>query len=346
MTIAKAATIMYLGPLTVDFMSTDVYIFGYQSILAAGSLATSVGTAASDQRLIPARLKGYVRCWSAVRNFATNETKRYIHTNDWRIAERVAFATLQPSGCRTVNGVCWPIPSDRLADLDFREQGYTRIEVSGDILPYDGYALDKLSRCYTYVDPAPDPIPAMVSQSYYDMGRIGATAISNLGPEFLADYTSSTEQPAVLVNDVAFVFFSGDGRHLWMLEESDSSLVLLHRFALPQFIPFICDPPESLRKITSGLEWLDARQRVTTEVSSNRRIPSGMVRDLLRVAYAEDVSTSSYWLCRLVAADSPTISATRLDALANDNDFWIRRTVQLRSAAHSTSRYSQSHWTL
>jgi hypothetical protein len=186
---------VHLGPLTVDFMSTHVYIFGYQSILAAGSLAATIGTAASGQRVIPARLKGYVRCWTAVRTFATNETRRYIHTSDWRIAERAAFANLKPSSCKTVNGVCWRLPSDRLADLDFREQGYKRIEVSADILPYDGYALDNLKPCYTYVDPDPDPVPAMVSQSYYDMGQVGAISISSQLPEFLDDYTSSTERP-------------------------------------------------------------------------------------------------------------------------------------------------------
>jgi hypothetical protein len=58
-------------------MSSDVYIFGYQSILAAGSLATSI--ADSDGQLVPARLKGYIRDWSAVRTFETNETKRYVH---------------------------------------------------------------------------------------------------------------------------------------------------------------------------------------------------------------------------------------------------------------------------
>ncbi len=320
----------------------SVYIFGYQSILAAGSLATSVGAGESRQ-LIPARLEGYVRCWSAARSFRTNETKRYVYTNDWRIAERVAFATLTPSCSKTVNGVCWRIPTDRLADLDFREQGYTRIEVSQNISPYRSYELDKSVPCYTYIDPTPDPSPTIVSQSYYDMGRMGAASISKQVPEFLADYISSTEPPPFLADDLAFVFFSGDGHHLWLLEESDSSLVLLHRFALPQLIPFTRDPSESLRHVTTGLEWLDARHRVLPEVSDNRRIPSGMIRDLLLAANGEDVSASPYWLCRLIAADSAALPTVRLDELADDPDFWIRRAVQLRRAASPASSYSQSH---
>jgi hypothetical protein len=314
-------------------MTSDVYIFGYQSILAGGSLATSVGTGQSDQQLMPARLEGYVRCWSAVRKFVTNETKRYVHTDDWRIAERVAFATLISCRRKTVNGVCWRIPGDQLAGLDFREQGYVRIDVSRSVSPYVGYELDRSIRCYTYVDPAPDPVPAMVSQSYYDMGRMGAASIGNVVPEFEADYLSSTIEPETLANDLAFVFFSGDGHQLWLLEESDSSLVLLHRFGLPQLIPLTRDPSESLRHVTAGLEWLDARHRILPEFSENRRVPSGMIRDLILAANGEDVSRSSYWLCRLVAADSPLIPASRLDALTDDPDFWVRRAVKFRKAA-------------
>jgi hypothetical protein len=122
-------------------MMSSVYIFGYQSILADGSLATSV--ADCDGRLVPARLKGYIRGWSAVRTFETSETKRYVYAKDWHIAERVAFATLIQSSKKSVNGVCRRIPSDRLGALDFREQGYTRIEVSQDVEPYEGYELDR-----------------------------------------------------------------------------------------------------------------------------------------------------------------------------------------------------------
>jgi hypothetical protein len=322
-------------------MNSDVYIFGYQSILATGSLATSV--AVGHGQLVPARLKGYVRCWSATRNFATNGTKRYVYAKDWRIAERVAFATLTRSGQKTVNGVCQRIPSDRLVDLDFREQGYTRIEVSQNISPYDSYELDTSIRCYAYIDPAPDPRPAIVSRSYYDMGRLGAANLSKLVPEFLTDYLSSTEPPATLVGDLVFVFFSGDGHHLWLLQESDSSLVLLHRFALPQFTPLTRDPPELIRVVTPGLEWLDARHRALSKFTDNGRFPSAMIRELLSAADGEDVFTSPYWLCRLVATESGQMSTARLAELTEDNDFWVRRAAQIQKADLLAKPYCQSH---
>jgi hypothetical protein len=314
-------------------MSSDVYIFGYQSILATGSLATSIFTGCSEHQLVPARLQGYIRCWNAVRDFVTNATKRYVHAKDWRIAEHVAFANLKPHHGTVVNGVCRRIPSDGLVDLDFREQGYVRLEVSEKISPYDGYKLDRSIPCFAYVDPLPDTRAVMVSQSYYDMGRVGAASISRFVPEFLNDYLASTELPTIIANDLVFVFFSGDGHHLWLLEESDSSLVLLHRFTLPQLTPFTHNPPELLRGVSSGLEWLDARHRTRHQASSNRRVPLGMVRDLLLAASGKDVSSSPYWLCRLAAADSSVTSTTRLDKLAEDADFWVRRAVQRRRTA-------------
>jgi len=314
-------------------MNSDVYVFGYQSMIAAGSLSTSVGAGQDDRQLTPARLKGYVRCWNAVRSFATNESKRYVHTTDWRVAERVAFATLMPSRRATVNGVCWRIPGRLLPDLDFREQGYARVDVSTDVSAYDGHELDRSIRCYTYIDPAPDPGPTMVSRSYYDMGRFGALEIGKQVSGFFDDYMSSTEPPAILTDELAFVFFSGDGHHLWLLEEADSSLALLHRFARAQFAPSTADPSEPRRLVTVGLKWLDARHRDLSEVSGHTRVPPAMVRDLVRNAAGEDVSGSAFWLCRLIAVDSPAISAAALAALASDADFWIRRAVQGRRAS-------------
>jgi hypothetical protein len=317
--------------------SSEVYIFGYQSILAPGSFATSVHIDSVNHQFVPARLKGYTRCWNATRNFRTNLTKRYVHTNNWHVADRVAFATLAESQANSVNGICWRISSERLPDLDFREQGYHRIEVGRAIAPYPGFELNQSVPCYTYVDSTPDLVPAAVSNAYYDMGRVGASIIDREVPNFLADYLSSTEPPQTLDPELAFVFFSGDGRHLWLLEESDSSLVLLHKFALPQIgRPSAGLPAECLRHVTAGLEWLDVRHRSLPDVSGNKRIPSQMIGDLRRAASGENVSRSPYWLCRLIAADAVPLDGG-VDAFAGDSDPWVQRAVRTRREVSQTT---------
>jgi hypothetical protein len=167
------------------------------------------------------------------------------------------------------------------------------------------------------------------------MGRLGAAHLSEVVPEFLTDYLSSTEQPALLADDLAFVFFSGDGHHLWLLDESDSSLVLLQRFARPQLTPLMRDVPELARGVSAGLKWLDARYRALSEASDHGRVPAAMVNGLLSATNGEDVSSSPYWLCRLAVVESPHTSAARLTALAEDPDFWVRRAAQIQISRHA-----------
>lgn len=307
-------------------MTSDVYIFGYQSMLAEGSLATSIGSRDAPEDYVPARLRGYARDWGAVRDFSNNPRKRYVHAGDWRPAGRVAFATLGRDPGGSVNGVCHRVAADRLDELDFREQGYRRQAVNGALSPYPGHVLDMDLPCYAYIDPHPDPVPAPVSRAYYDMGRLGAAAIDARAPGFAADYLASTRPPPVFADDLAFVFFSGDGRHLWLLNEADSSLVLLLAFAQPQFEALTDSVPEARRPVTAGLEWLDARGRGVSQ-SASPRIPAAMADELLR-AEAARLAASPYWLCRLAAAGAAP--AAVLAILSTDPDPWVRRAAALR----------------
>jgi hypothetical protein len=310
-------------------MSSDVYIFGYQSILAVGSLATSI--AKDSGQFAPARLPGYARSWGAVRSFANNETKRYVHAEDWRIADRVAFASLIRSAHKSVNGVCRRIPSDQLAALDYREQGYRRIDVSAIITPYNGFELDKSVPCFAYIDSGHSARPAIVSRAYYNMGYLGAAHLSKVVPGFLEDYLNSTEHRPHLADDLVFVFISADGRHLWLLDERDSSLILLQRFSSPQITPLTQDPAELCREITAHLKWLDVRHRDLSNFSYNGRVPEAIVRELLSATDNTDLAKSRFWLCRLAAVECRRTAANRMAALANDVDVWVSRAAKLKN---------------
>lgn len=313
-------------------MTSDVYIFGYQSMLAQGSLATSIGARGAGEIFIPARLRGYARDWSAVRDFSGNPRKRYVHTGDWRPAGRVAFANLRPDPDGTVNGVCHRVAADRLDELDFREQGYGRVAVHGAIKPYPGHVLMDLP-CYAYIDPYPDPVPAPVSRAYHDMGRLGAEAIDVQAPGFAADYQASTRPPSLLADDLAFVFISGDGRHLWLLDEADSSLVLLLRFGQVQLEAAAVSVPEADRPITAGLEWLDQRGRGASP-RANPRIPAAMALELIAADVAR-LAASTYWLCRLAATQAAVPESPLLATLAADPDPWVRRAAAIRLGTSS-----------
>jgi hypothetical protein len=131
----------------------------------------------------------------------------------------------------------------------------------------------------------------------------------------------------VLADDLAFVFLSGDGRHLWLLNEADSSLVLLLAFTQPQFEVLTDSVPEAGRPVTTGLEWLDSRRRAAVPIPSPR-IPGAMANELLG-AEGDRLATSPYWLCRLAATQAALPDAL-LATLAADPDPWVRRAAALR----------------
>ena len=309
-------------------MASDVYIFGYLSILADDSLATSIGGrgGAAD---VPARLHGRVRDWSAARYFADNPRKRYVHVADWRPAGRVAFANLRPLSGGVVNGICRWVPADRLDELDFREQGYRRVELGEALAPYPGFVLEPGLPRQAYIDPEPDPLPAPVSRAYLDMGRRGAETIDARVPGFAAHYRASTPPPLEVAEDLAFVFISGDGRHLWLLDESDDSLVLLLRFARPQFPARADRGPEQARPVTAGLEWLDLRRR-GPEPDAHPRVPAALAAELLGPADPARLAASRFWLCRLAATQAEAATDPLLANLAADPDPWVRRAAQFR----------------
>jgi hypothetical protein len=301
-------------------------------MLAAGSLATTIGAQPGGETYLPARLHGYRRTWNAVRDFGENPRKRYVHTADWRVAGRVAFANLSAAAGGAVNGVCHRVAVSQLDELDFREQGYKRMQVDASLVFYPGYAPEVDLDCYTYIDPQPDPDVAPVSRAYYDMGRRGAEAIGRHTPGFAADYLASTEPPGELVDDLAFVFIGADGRHLWLLDETDSSLVLLLRFAQPQFAASADSAAELARPITPALAWLDLRQRRPVS-DVHPRISDAMAHLLTgeaNEANTDVLAASSCWLCRLTATQAASLSPDALQSLAADPDPWVRRAAQLR----------------
>lgn len=302
-------------------MPSDVYIFGYQSMLAQGSLATSIG---GIEDYVPARLMGYRRDWGAVRDFAEHPRKRYVHTADWAVQGRVAFANLTADAGGWVNGLCHRIPADRLDELDFREQGYARVAVDGRLTPYPGHALAPGLPCYAYIDPKPDPQPAPVSRRYYAMGRDGAQAMEERTPGFAADYLATTAPPAELADDLAFIYIGADGRHLWLLDEADSSLVLLLRFARPQFDAASAAAPELDRPVSRGLEWLDLRGG-RREAGDHPRIPAALARALT----GHPDPASPCWLVRLAAVAGDGLDDRQLKILAADPDPWVRRAARL-----------------
>ncbi|MES2880348.1 MAG: gamma-glutamylcyclotransferase family protein [Pseudomonadota bacterium] len=315
--------------------ATDVYIFGYQSILSKGSLAATLGQHALNSHLVPAWLAGYQRSWNAVRDFQTHASKRYVAAHDWSVAARVAFCNLQAVPGTALNGICQFVHAEQLDELDFREQGYQRIDVTDQIQAYPGHALMPGLACHTYIDLHPSLDPAPTSLRYFEMGLHGARALDAVAPGFFQAYRNSTAEPHLLLSDPVFVFFSPDGRHLWLLDEQDSSLTLLMRFAQSQLTSTTASSSEQVaelsRPVTGELAWLDLRSRRDQAVA-HPWIPAAMAVELLQTPddQLHELAHSGYWLCRLASSQSSKLTPAALATLSNDPDFWVRRAVRQR----------------
>jgi hypothetical protein len=146
------------------------------------------------------------------------------------------------------------------------------------------------------------------------MGRLGAQRLDEQLPGFSSDYLQTTPVPEMLSADMRFVFFSRDARHVWLLQERDSSLVLLLKLAQPQFDGGVSPdarPAELDRPISAaGREW-DWRHRGAQH--------EGVLQD-----------HPAAWLNRLALTQSEQVDAGVLENLASDQDAWVRRAAIIR----------------
>jgi hypothetical protein len=317
----------------------ESYIFGYQSILAAGSLATSVGSSAFQADWVAARLADHQRCWTAVRHFPSHGYKRYVRHGNWDVVDTAAFANLRSRPGLFVNGICRKVSNRRLPELDFREEGYTRVQIAGGLQTYPGYVLDPQVPCYVYIDQQAAGASAPVSRAYWDMGRMGAEQLDAGIQGFLGDYLRGTELPTELAAHLSFVFFSADAMHLWLLCEADSSLVLLQRFERPQFAGLPVTGQQGIaelqRPITPHLAWLDLRSRHRAP-SLHPAIAQAMADLLTEQAPVPDrLCDSPFWLCRLSATQAAGVSAHQLQQLAADADHWVSRAARIELESRS-----------
>lgn len=317
-------------------VESDVYIFGYQSILAKESLGSTIGQSKRDGHFVPAWLHGHQRTWNAVRDFQTHASKRYVLAPDWSVASHVAFCNLQSVHGTKVNGICQYMRADQLRGLDFREQGYQRVDVTAQVQAYAGHALRPNTPCHAYIDTSPARSPAPTSSRYFEMGRRGAKELETVAPGFFQDYCHSTGEPSRLLDELVFVYISSDGQHLWLLDEHDSTLTLLLHFEQPQF-PSQMDgagaPPAELTQApTNHLKWLDLRTRadeVPAHPWISEALAAGLIRGLRENPKA--MLSSPFWVHRLAASQSPKLGHLELATLHRDPDPWVRRSARSRT---------------
>jgi hypothetical protein len=107
-----------------------------------------------------------------------------------RPAVHVAFLDLEPDPATTVNGILFPVTSEKLAELDARERSYERREVAPGTWAYFGRPEPKQRARSANV---------VVQRAYLEGVRDG---FAQLGADQLARFQSSTDDPRVPIRDL------------------------------------------------------------------------------------------------------------------------------------------------
>jgi cation transport regulator ChaC len=174
------------------------WVFGYGSLVGSGLLSQSLGRAGVERA--PASLRGFRRAWNAgMANRHDDPTdKFYVDEDGLRPDVVVAFLGLRTQPTSTVNGVVFRVGSDDLAQLDLRERRYSRVDATHRV---SSGAIGRGERVFVYL-PTPEATARclgaahddrlVVPQHYFDAV---ADAFGGLGPEHLARFSASTDDP-------------------------------------------------------------------------------------------------------------------------------------------------------
>lgn len=180
---------------TVGAVPTN-FMFGYGSLMNTRSRS---GTAGTIVPAIPVRVNakfGYVRAW----NFQSPTSQ----------ITALGLRKTKPGKGATINGVLYAVKGDNMAAFDEREEGYTRVEISRDMIEAVSWQqLPPSGKIWVYVPNGPGGKPGEglkladrrypILQSYIDLTLKGAM---EYGDEFAREFLETTQDwPKFWLND-------------------------------------------------------------------------------------------------------------------------------------------------
>jgi hypothetical protein len=179
-------------------------VFGYGSLASRESAAQTLGRSVSAPR--PARLRGWSRAWTLVRdNLASEKT---FARADGSLPRFCLGLNLEPSRQPTEpNGALIAVSMQELERLDLREMRYLRADVRGQIEHGEASQTVDFDHIYAYVarpehHHATTPPDTILIASYL---RAVESAFDALGPGELERFRATTLAPAAEVVEARLV---------------------------------------------------------------------------------------------------------------------------------------------
>jgi cation transport regulator ChaC len=159
------------------------YLFGYGSLLSPVSAARTLQRPLTMAELLPTRLHGYRRTWTAAVDVIVTE-------NGISRDYSALFLDLTPTPGMSCNGVLLEVNESEWALLDLRERNYQRtavqVESKGNMVP-----------AFTYIIPDDEKQrEGVVLKSYLDLVH---RALLDYPEEFRREFWGGTDEPEALI---------------------------------------------------------------------------------------------------------------------------------------------------
>lgn len=319
---------------------SDKYIFGYLSLLSSSSTKATIGTEnPTTPKFIPVVLNGYKRTWDSCRKSINEKFKRYVYSDSLKTVDYFCWATLRRDPESTVNGVMFKVDDRDIEAFDFREGGYRRVEITENIKTYPGSRIGGDSyNVYTYISNVShdeDVKRAIISMDYINMGIKGAIQLDEKYPGFYGNYINGTAALPCVIGDIKQMYLDQSGSLLFMLNEKDSSVILVHEFTRPLYSEIIVRDDLN-RPISYSSKNLD-----------HRNILGGKSGDLSMAATVTDPGTQmklfndgDIWI-HIALCKNKTLCKSVIDAMVIKNH-WL--TSSIINDVHSLSLRSNDPW--
>lgn len=210
---------------------SNLYVFGYLSLLSADSVKSTLGVGQMANSMTPIKVRGYRRTWTSERDATSDGYKKYVTLNDLEAVDRYCWATIEESEKSKVNGLLSPVTLEGLQNMDSREVGYERVDVTDLLEFYPGYEIDGKIQVFAYI--APNTLTketSFIDINYVNMGLEGAQMVDQSCKGFYDDYINSTDDCASEMKEIYMVFMSYDGKSMYLLNRLNTEFVKIHAF--------------------------------------------------------------------------------------------------------------------
>jgi cation transport regulator ChaC len=182
---------------SINLAEGQILIFGYGSLLLAGSMESTLGKT-YDRPRYPCGLKGWRRSWNV---YMPNRSFYEPSADGELIPQGIIYLNVTPSADVTVNGVLYVLEAEELEAFDRREWIYSRQPIEQELVGVSvrgGSAFVYVGLPEWSLDPENTVREqAAIRQSYLRMIEEG---LDTLGPDFRTSYEQSTDPiPSQLV---------------------------------------------------------------------------------------------------------------------------------------------------